>query len=60
MLECNAANLLPATPLDPWDSLSVVSMIAVIDDVYNISVSGKDLLACVTVADVMALVPHDA
>jgi len=42
-----------------WDSMSVVSAIAVIDDIYGVFVDGKKLAACVTAADVLALVEHD-
>lgn len=46
----------PETTLDPWDSLAVVSTIAVIDDVFGKFVNGRDLMACVTAGDILALV----
>lgn len=39
-----------------WDSLAIVSTIALIDDCYNVMLDGKKLAACETVADIEALV----
>lgn len=39
-----------------WDSLAIVSTLALIDECYNQMVEGKALAACVTVADIEALV----
>ena len=39
-----------------WDSLAVVSTIALIDDCYNVMVDGKSLVACEKVADIEALI----
>ena len=39
-----------------WDSLAVVSTIALIDDCYNVMVDGKALVACEKVADIEALI----
>lgn len=45
---------------DSWDSLAVVSTLAVIDEVYGVSVNGQKLGGCRTVADILALIgPHD-
>ncbi len=39
-----------------WDSLAVVSTIALIDDCYNVMIDGKSLAACEKVADIEALI----
>lgn len=39
-----------------WDSLAVVSTIALIDDVFNVMVDGQSLNKCDTVADIVALI----
>ena len=39
-----------------WDSLGVVSTIALIDECFNLIVDGQKLGNCVTVADIMALI----
>lgn len=39
-----------------WDSLAVISMIALIDELFNCTVSGQALSACTTVADIDRLV----
>lgn len=44
---------------DTWDSLAVVSTLAVIDEVYNKSVNGQRLGGCRTVADILALIGSD-
>ena len=41
---------------DQWDSLAVVSTLAVIDEVYGKSVNGQALSKCATVVDVLKLV----
>lgn len=41
---------------DSWDSLAIVSTIALIDDVYDIQVRPEKLADCETVGDVEALV----
>lgn len=46
----------PDTKLEIWDSLAVVSTIAVIDDVYGKFVDGKKLMACNTAGDILRLV----
>lgn len=56
MLETDPATFDSASGLDPWDSLAVVSTIAIIDDVYGRQVSGRALTACVTAGDVLKLV----
>lgn len=39
-----------------WDSLAIVSTIALVDDCYNVMLDGKKLAACETVADIEALI----
>ncbi len=39
-----------------WDSLAVVSTIALVDDCFNVMLDGKALAACETVADIEALI----
>lgn len=40
----------------PWDSLAVVSTIALVDELFGVIVSGQALLACTTVGEIEALV----
>ncbi len=39
-----------------WDSLAVVSTIALVDSCFNKLLDGKTLAACVTVSDIEALI----
>ena len=39
---------------DEWDSLAVLSVMAMIEEQYGVLFSRKDLDACVTVADLYA------
>jgi acyl carrier protein len=39
-----------------WDSLAIVSTIALIDECYNQMVDGRALFSCVTVGDIEALI----
>ena len=39
-----------------WDSLAIVSTIALIDECYNEMVDGRALFNCVTVGDIEALI----
>ena len=41
---------------DNWDSLAVVSTIALIDDVHDVMVKPEQLAACKTVGEIEALV----
>lgn len=58
ILEVEADAITPETTLDEgvWDSLAVVSTIALIDDVYDITVHPEKLGDCKTVSDIEALV----
>ncbi len=38
-----------------WDSLAMISCVALIDDCHGVLVSGADLARCGTVADLRAL-----
>lgn len=40
----------------PWDSLAVVSIIALTDDCFNVMLEGKALGECNTIADVESLI----
>ena len=44
---------------DSWDSLAIVSTIALIDDVYDIQVRPEKLADCKTVGDIEALVASE-
>jgi acyl carrier protein len=39
-----------------WDSLAVVSTIALVDDCFNVILDGQSLGACNTVADIEKLI----
>lgn len=39
-----------------WDSLAIVSTIALVDDCYNVMLDGESLGACKTIGDIEALV----
>lgn len=41
--------------LPEWDSLAALAVIVMFDMEYNTTISGEDLKACRTLADVMAL-----
>lgn len=40
----------------PWDSLALVSTIALVDDCFNVLLDGASLSACKTVGDIEALI----
>ena len=42
--------------LDGWDSLAVVSFMAMVHENYGVQVAPKDMRSCNTVNDLMALV----
>ena len=55
-LQMPPAELTPATQLaDNWDSLAIMTAIALIDHHYNITVSPTELENCQTVGDVLRL-----
>jgi len=39
-----------------WDSLAIVSTIALVDDCFNVTLDGESLAACKTIGDIEALV----
>lgn len=39
-----------------WDSLAIVSTIALVDDCFNVMLEGKALGECVTIADIEKLI----
>jgi acyl carrier protein len=41
-----------------WDSLAIISVIALIDEIYGCTVSGQALGECQTVADIERLVEN--
>jgi acyl carrier protein len=53
-LQRDAAAILPGDAFrdyEEWDSLAVLSVMAMIEEQYGVLVSRKDLDACVTVGD---------
>lgn len=58
ILEVDAEQIKPDLSLEEgsWDSLAVVSTIALIDDVYDVTVHPNKLGECKTVADIEALI----
>jgi acyl carrier protein len=58
ILEIPAADVTPALDLttQAWDSLAVVSAIALIDEHYGVTVDGAALAKCGTVKEVQELV----
>ncbi|XEQ92336.1 hypothetical protein SCACP_11770 [Sporomusa carbonis] len=39
-----------------WDSLAVLSTISLIDELYNVTVPGKQLMECSTIGDIITLI----
>lgn len=57
ILEVEASELEDGFELgELWDSLAVVSTLALIDEVHDVSVSAEDLAECKTVGDIGKLV----
>lgn len=57
ILEVDAGDLGDGFELgELWDSLAVVSTLALIDEVHDVSVSAEDLAECKTVGDIEALI----
>lgn len=57
ILEVEAAEITPDYELGAaWDSLAIVSTIALIDEVYDRSVGVQELEDCKTVGDIQRLV----
>lgn len=47
----------PLNSLTGWDSLATLLVIAHFEDKYGVAVSGLQVRACVTVRDLLALLP---
>ncbi|GGX40380.1 acyl carrier protein [Undibacterium squillarum] len=58
ILETEVENIQPDTLLGDfaWDSLAVVSTMALVDDVYSVMLDGQALAKCQTVGDIHALI----
>ena len=41
-----------------WDSMALISTMALIDEVFAVVVSGDQLTECITVADILKLVQY--
>lgn len=62
MLEADAGSLSPDTgldSLDSWDSLAVISFIALVDEHFDHVVAGEDLAKAKTIGDLLALTGTD-
>ncbi len=58
ILETGDAELTPEWPLtdENWDSLTIMSTIALIDEQFGVTVPGDQLAACKSVSELMVLV----
>jgi acyl carrier protein len=60
ILEVNIDQLNPQFNLNegeaPWDSLAIVSTIALVDELFNVTFDGNRLSACETLGDIEALI----
>jgi len=59
MLEADAGTLSPDTALDSldsWDSLAVISFIALVDEHFDHVVAGEDLAKAKSIGDLLALI----
>ncbi len=62
MLEADDGSLSPDTgldSLDSWDSLAVISFIALVDEHFDHVVAGEDLAKAKTIGDLLALTGAD-
>lgn len=62
MLELDAGTLKPETmleDLEEWDSIAVISFIALVDDEFDKVIKGAGVKGQKTVADLMALMEAD-
>ena len=58
MLELDENTLTPDTileDLDEWDSIAILSVIAMMDDEFSKQVKGVDVKACEKVSDLLAM-----
>jgi acyl carrier protein len=62
ILEINVDKINPDFDLNcakaPWDSLAIVSTIALANDHFNILLSGQDLINCKIVKDIETLITN--
>lgn len=58
ILEIDAADITPELKLGDyaWDSLAIISVIALVDELYDQMLNGQALSQCVTVADILAMI----
>ncbi|PTD99367.1 acyl carrier protein [Pandoraea apista] len=58
VLEIDQAEVRPEMSLAEhnWDSLAIVSTIAIVDELFNVTLDGSALGKCQTVADIQALI----
>lgn len=59
LLECGADKLVPEANLEAigtWDSMSVMQVQVLIDEIYAKEVDARAIAKCVTFSDVLALV----
>lgn len=58
ILDISVSEVVPTLDLSShaWDSLAVVSTIALCDDCFGVMLSSQDLMKCQTVADIESLV----
>lgn len=58
ILEIDADKIGPQLNLGDyaWDSLAIISTIALVDDLFDQMLDGQALAQCVTMADVLALI----
>lgn len=61
ILEIEPDQVTPGLRLEdtPWDSLAVVSSIALIDELYDVAVSADALNNCETVGDIEKLIARE-
>jgi acyl carrier protein len=62
ILEIEPASVVPTLDLSShnWDSLAIVSTIALVDELYGLVLNGKALSNCKTLSDVQSLVTATA
>ena len=58
VFELETADVTPELSLSTiaWDSLAIVSIIALVDDCFNAMLDGSDLSECKTLGDIEALI----
>lgn len=58
ILEVDPATVGPKLSLveHVWDSLAIISTIAIVDELYNVTLDGAALGKCETVADIESLI----